>query len=230
MTEIFSYPVFGIFLTLLAFAGAVQIKRKWNYIFFNPVFLAIAFIIIFLLSFNIKYGEYNNGGKFLSFFLGPAVVALGVFFYEKYAEVKQNLKPLLIAVTAGGISGIFSVIIILILFKAPIFIVQSLSAKSVTAPIAIEISKLIGGVPEITAGMVIVTGIFGNAFGPLILRFLGITNTIAIGTSLGTAAHAIGTARAFEEGKLPGVYSGLAMCLNGIVTALLAPYICLFLV
>jgi predicted murein hydrolase (TIGR00659 family) len=225
MKEIFQLPVFGVFITLAAFVVATRIKKKWNYILFNPVLLAINFIIIFLLVFKVDFEDYNNGGKFLSFFLGPAVVALGVFFYEKYAEVKQNLKPFLIAVTAGGVSGILSVVFILILFRVPDFIVQSLAAKSVTAPIAIEITKLVGGVPEITASIVIAVGIFGNAFGPLILRVLGIKNKIAIGTSLGTAAHAIGTARAFEEGKLPGVYSGLAMCLNGIITALLTPYI-----
>ena len=225
MKEISQLPVFGVFITLLAFTIAVQIKKKWNYILFNPVLLAINFIIIFLLVFDIDFEAYNKGGKFLSFFLGPAVVALGVFFYEKYAEVKQNLKPFIIAVTAGGVSGILSVVLILILFRVPDFIVQSLAAKSVTAPIAIEISKIAGGVPEITASIVIAVGIFGNAFGPFILKLLGIKNKIAIGTALGTAAHAIGTARAFEEGKLPGVYSGLAMCLNGIITALLAPYI-----
>ncbi len=225
MKEIFHLPVFGVFITLLAFVVAVKIKKKWNYILFNPVLLAINFIIIFLLVFNVNFEDYNNGGKFLSFFLGPAVVALGVFFFEKYAEVKQNLKPFLIAVTAGGLSGILSVVLILVLFKVPDFIVQSLAAKSVTAPIAIQISELVGGVPEITASIVIAVGIFGNAFGPWILRLLGIKNKIAIGASLGTAAHAIGTARAFEVGKLPGVYSGLAMCINGIITAILAPYI-----
>lgn len=225
MKEISQLPVFGVFITLLAFTIAVQIKKKWNYILFNPVLLAIIFIIIFLLVFDIDFEAYNKGGKFLSFFLGPSVVALGVFFYEKYAEVKQNLKPFIIAVTAGGVSGILSVVLILILFRVPDFIVQSLAAKSVTAPIAIEISKIAGGVPEITASIVIAVGIFGNAFGPLILKLLGIKNKIAIGAALGTSAHAIGTARAFEEGKLPGVYSGLAMCLNGIITALLAPYI-----
>lgn len=225
MKEISQLPVFGVFITLLAFTIAVQIKKKWNYILFNPVLLAINFIIIFLLVFDLDFEAYNKGGKFLSFFLGPAVVALGVFFYEKYAEVKQNLKPFIIAVTAGGVSGILSVVLILILFRVPDFIVQSLAAKSVTAPIAIEISKIAGGVPEITASIVIAVGIFGNAFGPFILELLGIKNKIAIGAALGAAAHAIGTARAFEEGKLPGVYSGLAMCLNGIITALLAPYI-----
>ncbi|MCM4161579.1 LrgB family protein [Antarcticibacterium flavum] len=225
MRDFFQLPVFGIFITLLAFFVAGKIKRKWDYVLLNPVLLSITFIILFLLIFNIDFEDYNRGGQYLSFFLGPAVVALGVFFYEKYEEIKQNIKPFLVAVAAGGVSGIISIILLLMLFRVPDLIINSLAAKSVTTPIAIEISRLTGGVPEITAGIVIAVGIFGNAFGPAILRLLKIKNKAAIGAALGTAAHGIGTARAFEEGHLAGVYSGLAMCVNGIITALLAPYL-----
>lgn len=191
----------------------------------TPVLVAIVFIILFLLIFNIEFEDYNRGGRFISFFLGPSVVALGVFFYEKYEEVKQNLKVFLLSVAVGGITGILTVIIFLLILKVPSFIIESLAAKSVTTPIAIEITKLTGGIPEITAGIVIAVGVFGNAFGPIILKKLGIKSKIAIGTALGTAAHGIGTARAFEESKLAGVYSGLAMCVNGIITALCTPYL-----
>lgn len=225
MQEFFQLPIFGVFLTLLAFFAGLKIKKKWNYVLLNPVLLAILFIIVFLLLFRIDFEEYNHGGKFISFFLGPSVVALGVFFYEKFEEVKQNLKIFLLAVFAGGLSGILSIVLLLFFLKVPEFLIRSLAAKSVTTPIAIEITKITGGIPEITAGIVIAAGIFGNAFGPFILKKLGIKNKVAIGAALGTAAHGIGTARAFEEGKLPGVYSGLAMCLNGIITALLAPYL-----
>ena len=225
MQEFFQLPVFGVFISILAFAGGRELRKKFNYVLLNPVLLAILFIISFLLIFNIDFEDYNRGGKFISFFLGPSVVALGVFFYEKYEEVKQNLKVFLLSVALGGVSGTLTVIIFLLLLKVPDFIIQSLAAKSVTTPIAIEITKLTGGIPEITAGIVIAVGIFGNAFGPFILKKLGIKSKIAIGTALGTAAHGIGTARAFEESKLAGVYSGLAMCVNGIITALLTPYL-----
>lgn len=225
MREFFQLQIFGVFITLLAFFAGLKIKKKWNFVLLNPVLLAIGFIIIFLLLFHISFEDYNRGGRYISFFLGPSVVALGVFFYEKYEEVKQNLKVFLLAVFAGGLSGLLSVVLLLFFLKAPDFLIRSLAAKSVTTPIAIEITKIAGGIPEITAGIVIAAGIFGNAFGPFILKLLGIKSKIAIGSALGTAAHGIGTARAFEEGKLPGVYSGLAMCLNGIITALLAPYL-----
>jgi len=225
MQEFFQLPVFGVFISIIAFVGAQKLRKKYNYILLNPVLVAIVAIIVFLLIFNIDFEDYNRGGRFISFFLGPSVVALGVFFYEKYEEVKQNLKVFLLSVAVGGTAGILTVIIFLLLLKVPGFVIESLAAKSVTTPIAIEITKLTGGIPEITAGIVIAVGIFGNAFGPFILKKLGIKSKIAIGTALGTAAHGIGTARAFEESKLAGVYSGLAMCLNGIITALITPYL-----
>ncbi len=225
MNDLFNVPVFGVSITLAAYFFAINLRKKWNYVLLNPVLISVAVIIIFLLIFNIDFETYNIGGKYISFFLGPSVVALGVFFYEKYEEVKENLKVFLVAVFTGGIFGIISIIGFLILMNIPEVLIRSLAAKSVTTPIAIEISKLVAGTPEITAGMVIAVGIFGNAFGPYILKKLGISNKLAIGAALGTAAHGIGTARAFEEGKLPGVYSGLAMCINGIITALVTPYL-----
>ena len=155
MQEFFQLPIFGVFISLIAFAGARKLQKKFNYALLTPVLVAIVFIICFLLIFNIDFEDYNRGGKFISFFLGPSVVALGVFFYEKYEEVKQNLKVFLLSVAVGGISGVLTVIIFLLLLKVPDFIIESLAAKSVTTPIAIEITKLTGGIPEITAGIVI---------------------------------------------------------------------------
>src|SRR5690554_3397728 len=150
---------------------------------------------------------------------------MGVFFYEKYEEIKNNFIPFFIAVAVGGLMSMVSVVLFLLIFNAPGDIVRSLVSKSITTPIAVEVSYIIGGIPPITAGIVILVGILGNALGPEVLRFLGITSNSAIGAALGTAAHGIGTARALEEGKLTGVYSGLAMCVNGILTAIVIPYV-----
>ena len=185
--------------------------------------MAIVLVILVLIVFRIDLSDYNKGGDLLTFFLGPSVVALGVFFYEKYGEIKMDFIPFFIAVALGGIMGMLSVVLILLAFGTPWDIVVSLAPKSITTPIAIEVSRILGGIPQITAGIVILTGIFGNALGPEILRIMGISSNSAIGAALGTSAHGIGTARALEEGKLAGVYSGLAMCVNGIITAVLAP-------
>jgi predicted murein hydrolase (TIGR00659 family) len=186
-------------------------------------------IIVFLKVFDIPFEAYNKGGKILTYFLGPAVVALGAFFYEKYEELRKDLRLLTIAVVIGGICGVVSIVVFLLLLEMPMFLIQSLASKSVTTPIAVEITKNVGGIPDITAGIVIAVGVFGNVFGLYFLNKMGITNQRAIGAALGTAAHGIGTARAIEEGKIPGVYSGIAMCLNGIVTAVVTPVILHFL-
>lgn len=225
MNTLISAPIFGVTLTLLIYYISGVLKKRFDYILFNRIFVSVILIICVLLAFNIDFKQYNNGGKYISFFLGPSVVALGVFLYEKLEEIKQDLKVFMLSVLLGGITGMISVLGILILWNAPEILSRSLIAKSVTTPIAIEITKVTEGLPEITAGIVIITGILGNAFGPVVLRTLKITNPIAVGTALGTAAHGIGTARAFEINKSAGVYSGLAMCFNGMLTALLAPFL-----
>lgn len=225
MNDFFQQPLFGIFITVFAFQLAQFIKSKSKFVLFNPVLISVLFIIGFLLLFKIDFESYNVGGQYLSFLLVPTVVALGVLFYEKYEQIKNNVWPFLSAVLVGGTLSILSVCLLAFLLGAPEIIVKSIAPKSVTAPIAMEIAKVMGGVPYITVGVVTAVGIFGNAFGPSILRFLGITNKNAIGTALGTASHGIGTARALEEGKLPGAYSGLAMCVNGLLTAIITPSI-----
>ena len=224
MSSFSNLPIFGVLITLLVFYIAQAIRSKVRLVLLNPVLIAITLIITFLTVFDIGFEAYNKGGQFLSFFLGPSIVALGVLFYEKYKEIKNNLLPFIFAVAIGGLISILSVSFILILLHAPDIILKSIASKSVTTPIAIEITKITQGIPAITAGVVIAVGIFGNAFGPAILRFAGIKSKTAIGTALGTAAHGIGTARALEEGKLTGAYSGLAMCLNGLLTAIVTPY------
>ncbi|MFC6858035.1 LrgB family protein [Zunongwangia atlantica] len=225
MKAFFALPIFGVTLTLMAYFLSGKLKEKFDFVIFNRVLVSAILIIAVLFIFNIDFETYNNGAKYISFFLGPSVVALGVFLYEKLEEVKRDLKIFLISVFVGGIVGIISVVLFLVLLNAPEIISRSLAAKSVTTPIAIEITKITEGIPEITAGIVIITGILGNAFGPVVLHKLGVKNKKAVGTALGTGAHGIGTARAFEISASAGTYSGLAMCFNGIITALLAPYI-----
>ncbi|HMQ42913.1 MAG TPA: LrgB family protein [Mariniflexile sp.] len=230
MTEFFKLPIFGVFITLFAFFIAKALRTKLKLVLFNSVLIAISLIILCLVVFGVSFADYNEGGRFLSFFLGPSIVALGVLFYEKYELIKHNIFPFLLAVGIGGIISILSVSIIAIWMQAPDIIIRSIVSKSVTTPIAIEITKITNGIPSITAGVVIAVGIFGNAFGPAFLKLLGIKSTTALGTALGTAAHGIGTARALEEGHLTGAYSGLAMCVNGLITTLVSPYFVIWVI
>lgn len=225
MREIYQQPLFGIFMTLVVFYWAQMISRKWKFVLCNPVLLSVVTIICFLVFFKIDFEDYNIGGQYLGYLLGPVVVSLGVLFYEKYEQIKENIIPFTSAVFIGGTLSILSVCSIAVVLGASESVIRSLAPKSVTTPIALEIAISINGIPYIAAGMVIAVGIFGNAFGPTILRNLGIRDKKAIGAALGTAAHGIGTARALEEGKLPGAYGGLAMCINGLLTAIITPYV-----
>lgn len=225
MEVFYKNPLFGIALTLFSYLLMVKLKKKWKFNLLNPVLFSVIIIISFLLINNIEFESYNKGGEILTYFLGPSVVAMGVFLYEKYSEIKSKIKLFLLAVTVGGVLGILSIISLLLLLKTPEILIESLAAKSVTTPIAIEITKIVGGIPEITAGMVIMVGVMGNVLGVQFLTGMGIQSEAAIGTALGTVSHGIGTARAFEYGKNAGVYSGLAMCFNGIITAFLTPYL-----
>lgn len=230
MHEFYKLPIFGVAITLVAFFSARALRTKIKFVLFNPVLIAITFIILFLVVLDIPFEDYNHGGKFLTFFLGPSIVALGVVFYEKYQLIKHNIYPFLLAVCCGGMISILSVSLITIFLNAPDVIIRSIIPLSVTTPIALEITKMTQGIPSITAGVVIAVGIFGNAFGPGFLKLSGIKSDSAMGTALGTAAHGIGTARALEVGHLSGAYSGLAMCVNGILTTLIAPYVVIWIV
>lgn len=230
MTAFYNLPVFGIVITLVAFFAARALRTKIKFVLFNPVLIAITLIILFLVVFEVSFTDYNKGGKYLTFFLGPSIVALGVLFYEKYQLIKHNIYPFLLAVCCGGIISILSVSLITVYLNAPDVIIKSIVSLSVTTPIAIEITKITEGIPSLTAGIVIAVGVFGNAFGPGFLKLMGIKSETAMGTALGTAAHGIGTARALEVGHLSGAYSGLAMCVNGILTTLIAPYVVNWLV
>lgn len=230
MTTLYKLPLFGIVVTLVAFFIARGLRTKVKFVLFNPVLIASTLIIVFLVLMDIPFADYNIGGQYVSFLLGPTVVALGVVFFEKYQVIKKNLYPFLIAVGGGGLISVFTVSLITVLMGAPEVIIKSIVPLAVTTPIAIEITKITAGIPSITAGVVIMVGIFGNAFGPGFLMRLGIKSPSAMGTALGTAAHGIGTARALEEGYLSGAYSGLAMCVNGVLTTIVAPYVVFWII
>jgi predicted murein hydrolase (TIGR00659 family) len=225
MNHFLSMPAIGMFVTLFFYFLALGAYQRWKWVFLNPVLVASVCIIALLQLSGVPFEAYNRGGQWVSFFLGPSVVALGVLFYEQLPHIKKQLPSFLLAVCTGGFLSMVSVLVISLLLYAEGVVVRSLVTKSVTSPIAIEVTTLLGGIPELAAGVVIAVGILGNALGPAFLRWAGIRQEAAIGTALGTAAHGIGTARAVEMGPLPGAFSGLAMVANGFFTALAAPYL-----
>ena len=221
--EYLTNKYFLIALTFLFYLGAQLLQRRTGIRLFNPILVAVAGLIGFLLLFKIDYSSYREGGEYIDFWLKPAVVALGVPLYKQLSTIRRQLLPLIISEMAGCVAGIVSVVLLAEMFVASKEVVLSLAPKAVTTPIAMEISASIGGIPPLTAAVVVCTGIFGGLAGFRIVKLSRISSPIAEGLSIGTAAHAIGTSAAMERSDRYGAFSSLGLTLNGILTALLAP-------
>ncbi|MES1937239.1 LrgB family protein [Salinisphaera hydrothermalis] len=191
----------------------------------NPVLVSVAAIVALLAATGTPYDEYFQGAQFVNFLLGPATVALAVPLASQIDTLKRALLPLSIALAVGSLTGILSTLAIGWALGIDGQMLLSLLPRSITTPIAMGVSDQIGGSPQLTAVFVILTGILGAAFGLPLLGALRLRDPIAGGFALGVASHGIGTARAFEYNQQAGAFSGLAMGLNGTLTAILVPLI-----
>ncbi len=216
---------FLLALTFSTYFAAKQLQKKTGWILLNPILLTIAALISFLKLADISYETYNHSGHLIEFWLKPAVVALGVPLYLQLESIKKQLLPIILSQLAGCITGILSVVFIAKALGASQEVIYSLAAKSVTTPIAMEVTKSIGGNPSLTAVVVIFVGLLGAICGFKILYWLKINSPIAQGLSMGTASHAVGTSAAMTISDKYGAYASLGLTLNGIFTALLTPTI-----
>jgi predicted murein hydrolase (TIGR00659 family) len=216
-------PVFGLSLTIGIFFLARLLYNRWHHPLLNPVTVAIGGVIAVLLTFDIKYEDYMEGGQHLHFLLGPSVVALALPIYERREKILKMAAPILISIIAGSLVSILSATLIAALLGASKEVVLSLAPKSVTTPIALGISEKIGGIPSLTATIVVLTGCLGGAVGPEFCRLIGIRNIYAMGIAVGTSAHGIGTARMMDEDITGGAFSGLSIGIAGMATAYMMP-------
>lgn len=223
MNDIICSPLFGVLVSLAAYEIGAFIKEKLKLSIFNPLLIAIIILIIFLSKFHIKYSDYNNGGQIISFFLAPATVALALPLYKKFTLFKENAFPILAGILCGASSGIVCVIALSKLFNLSDILTKSLIPKSITTPIGMSLSKQLGGLPSITVVAIIITGILGSIIGPFLYKVLKINDRVAMGIAMGSASHAVGTAKAMEIGETEGAMSSLTIAISGIVTVLLAP-------
>lgn len=213
-----------LLLTLALYLAARLVQRRaGGSPLANTVLLAALPIIALLWFADIGIGRYRTGGQVLLWLLGPATVAIAVPLYLNFARVRTALLPMAASLAAGSLVAVVSAVTIGAAMGAGIETIRSLAPKSVTTPIAMGISAEIGGLPSLTAAFVIITGILGAVFGAAIFNAAHIRDARARGFAMGIAAHGIGTARAFQENEIAGTFSGIAMALNGIVTALLLP-------
>lgn len=211
--------------TVLAYAGAKRVYARAGNPLLNPLLVAVVALIAVLKATGTEYAAYDRGGRLVSFWLGPAVVALGLPLYLQMDEIARRGRAMLVSIVAGSVTGIVSGTGVALVLHAPRRIVLSVAPRSVTTPIAMGVAQALGGIPPLTAVLVITTGVLGAVAGPAVLRIARIRSRTAWGLAIGSAAHGIGTARAVEEGEVEGAASGLAIGLMGLATALLAPLI-----
>ncbi|MBB4119662.1 MAG: LrgB family protein [Mesonia hippocampi] len=225
MQWFFNNEIIVIAFTIVIYFIAEKLQKKTGVFLLNPILVSVVIIISFLSVFNIDYETYHKGSKYIDFLLKPAVVALGVPLYLQLEKIKKQVLPIIISQLVGCIVGVVSVVVIAKLMGASKDIVYSLAPKSVTTPIAIEVSRAVGGIAPLTAAVVIVVGIFGAVFGYVIMKLFGVKNPIAQSLAIGNAAHALGTSRSMDISPNYGAMASIGLILNGVLTALLAPYI-----
>ena len=217
-------PLLGLTLTLVAYQFAFWVfRRSGQRAWANPVLIAIGIITLFLTATDIPYLRYFEGAQFVHFLLGPATIALAVPLYAYWPRLKRMFIPLVVALLAGSATAALSAVAIAKLLGASPATVYSLAPKSVTTPIAMGVAEQIGGIPSLTAVLVILTGIIGAIGFPTLFRLLRIHDHAAQGFAVGVAAHGLGTARAFLVSEEMGAFSALAMGLNGLLTAVMLP-------
>jgi predicted murein hydrolase (TIGR00659 family) len=228
LAEIWVYlaatPLLGLTLTLLAYQGAYWLyQRSGMNPAANPVAIAVAIIVALLTLTGTSYATYFDGAQFVHFLLGPATVALAVPLYAQLPRLKRMFGPALLALAIGSLTAIVSAIAVGWALGASRPTLMSLAPKSVTTPIAMGIAEKIGGLPSLTAVLVVTTGILGAIGAQWLFRLLRVRDEAVQGFAIGVAAHGIGTARAFQISETMGAFAALAMGLNGLATALLLP-------
>ncbi|WP_346894746.1 LrgB family protein [uncultured Roseibium sp.] len=217
-------PLLALTLTLAAYQVGFWIYRKGKLNpLLNPVLIAVIVLVAILTVTDTSYATYFEGAQFVHFLLGPATVALALPLYRQIERVRKSALAITVSLLAGSLTAIISAVGIAWAFGASDEILVSLAPKSVTAPVAMGISEQLGGLPSLTAVLVILTGILGAALGPLLLNLLRVKDMAARGLAIGTASHGIGTARALQVSEVAGAFSGLAMGLNALATAVLLP-------
>jgi predicted murein hydrolase (TIGR00659 family) len=227
-TEIWVYlaqsPLLWLALTVVAYVVADAIHRRLGRrAAANPVLIAVALLLAVLLASKTRYEAYFEGAQFVHFLLGPATVALAVPLHRELGRARARAVPFSIALLAGSATAVLTAVGVARLLGASRPTLMSLAPKSATTPVAMGIAEKLGGLPSLTAALVILTGILGAILGPGLLRLLRVRDQAATGFAMGVASHGIGTARAFQLSERAGAFSGLGMGLNALATALLLP-------
>ncbi|WLI77763.1 CidB/LrgB family autolysis modulator [Kosakonia sp. H02] len=220
-----TYIWWSLPLTLAVFFAARKLAARFKSPLLNPLLVAMVVIIPILLLTGTPYDHYFQGSKILNDLLQPAVVALAFPLYEQLHQIRARWKSIITICFIGSLVAMISGTLIALLMGATPEIAASILPKSVTTPIAMAVGGSLGGIPAISAVCVIFVGVLGAVFGHTLLNLMRIKTKSARGLAMGTASHALGTARCAELDYQEGAFSSLALVICGIITSLLAPFL-----
>jgi predicted murein hydrolase (TIGR00659 family) len=216
-------PLFGLTLTVVAYAAGRWVHRRTGNAALQPVLVAIVLVGSLLLVLDIPYDDYLTGGSLISFWLGPATVALALPLHHEWHLVRRAAAPVLTGIVAGAAVSICSAVLVTRAFGGSHLLQLTMAPKAATTPVSIAVSEQVGGIPALTAVLTIVAGITGAVAGPWLLDRLRVTDLRARGIALGAASHGIGTSRALHESRTEGAFSALSMALSALATSALVP-------
>ena len=215
---------FGVMISIVTYELGVFIKKKWKLAVFNPLLISMIIIIAVLIVGDIDYDTYNEGAKYLSYFLTPATVCLAVPLYEQVELLKKQKAAILAGIVSGALTSAVCVLVMCMLFGLNHEQYVTLLPKSITTAIGMGVSEELGGIVTITVAVIIITGVIGNMFAEQICRLFHIEESIAKGIAIGSASHAVGTAKAMEMGEIEGAMSSLSIAVSGLITVVFASF------
>ena len=209
---------FGVVLSVGAFLLGRALQKRVKHPLCNPLLIAIVLVILFLLVFDLDYESYQRSARYLSYFLTPATVCLAIPLYEQFELLKKNLRAVLAGIGSGVLASLCSVLALSLLFRLDHASYVTFLPKSITTAIGMGVSEELGGYVSITVAVIIISGILGNIFAETACRLFRITEPIARGVAIGSASHALGTAKAMELGPVEGAMSSLSIVVSGLLT------------
>lgn len=214
---------FGVAVSLICYGAGCFIHGRLKTALANPLLICAILVIVILKVFNVEYSDYSRGADLISYLLTPATVCLGVPLYEKLGLLRENMRAVFFGILSGVLASAFTIWLVCILFTLDDTIFATMLPKSITTAIGMAASHEMGGIVNITVGMIVITGITGNIVAEAVTRLFKIEEPVARGVAIGTSAHVMGTSRAMEMGTTEGAMSGLPVAVAGIITVIAAP-------
>jgi predicted murein hydrolase (TIGR00659 family) len=223
MSEMLSGSVyFGVTVSLAAYGLGAVLRKRWRFALCNPLLIAVVVTMAALCALHIDYDSYYQGAKYLSYLLTPATVSLAIPLYEQLPLLKRHKGTILLGVASGVLTSLVTVLALSLLLGLDHRMYVTLLPKSITTAIGMGVSEKLGGYVTITVAVIIITGIFGNIIAGAVCRLFRVTEPVARGVAIGSASHAIGTARAMEMGEIEGAMSSLSLAVSGVLTVFAA--------